>query len=106
MTKTLVTGGSGYFGEVMVRRLLERGDAVSVLDLAENEDRPEGAEVTRGDVRDRDTVRRAMRGVELVHHCVAQVPLAKDHEAFWSVNVDGTRIVLEEALHAGARKVV
>jgi nucleoside-diphosphate-sugar epimerase len=106
MAKTLVTGGSGYFGEVMVKRLLDRGDSVRVLDLAENEDRPEGAEVSKGDVRDRDTVKKAMRGIELVHHCVAQVPLAKNHEAFWSVNVDGTRIVLEEALHAGARKVV
>jgi nucleoside-diphosphate-sugar epimerase len=106
MTKTLVTGGSGYFGEVMVTRLLERGDSVRVLDLVENEDHPKEAEVVRGDVRDREEVRRAMHGVEVVHHCVAQVPLAKDKEKFWSVNVDGTRTVLEEALRAGARKVV
>jgi nucleoside-diphosphate-sugar epimerase len=106
MTKTLVTGGSGYFGEVMVTRLLERGDSVRVLDLVENEDHPKEAEVVRGDVRDREEVRRAMHGIEVVHHCVAQVPLAKDKEKFWSVNVDGTRTVLEEALRAGARKVV
>lgn len=104
--KALVTGGSGYFGEVVVGQLLERGDVVRVLDLVSNEDRPPEVELIRGDVRDRTTVRRALAGVEVVHHNVAQVPLAKDREKFWTVNVDGTRIVLEEALRAGVRKVV
>ncbi len=104
--KTLVTGGSGYFGEVVVQRLLERGDSVRVFDLVDNEDRPKHVELMRGDVRDRAAVRRAMQGVEVVHHNVAQVPLAKNRHEFWSVNVDGTRIVLDEALKAGVRKVV
>ncbi len=104
--KTLVTGGSGYFGEVVVQRLLERGDSVRVFDLVDNEDRPAHVELMRGDVRDRESVRRAMAGVEVVHHNVAQVPLAKNRHEFWSVNVDGTRIVLDEALKAGVRKVV
>src|SRR5688572_2553942 len=103
---TLVTGGSGYFGEVVVRRLLERGDRVRVFDLVDNEDRPKDVEFVRGDVRDRDAVRRALAGVKVVHHNVAQVPLAKDRDKFWSVNVDGAKNVLEEALAAGARKVV
>lgn len=104
--KTLVTGGSGYFGEVVVERCLERGDSVRVFDLVDNEDRPKEVELVRGDVRDRDAVRRALEGVEVVHHNVAQVPLAKNRHEFWSVNVDGTRIVLDEALRAGVRKVV
>jgi nucleoside-diphosphate-sugar epimerase len=104
--KLLVTGGSGYFGEVVVRRAMERGDELRVFDLVDNEDRPSEVEFVRGDVRDPDAVRTAMKGVEIVHHNVAQVPLAKDREKFWSVNVDGTRIVLDEALRAGAKKVV
>ncbi|MBE7482045.1 MAG: NAD-dependent epimerase/dehydratase family protein [Polyangiaceae bacterium] len=104
--RTLVTGGSGYFGEVVVQRLLERGDSVRVFDLVDNEDRPAHVELVRGDVRDRDAVRRALEGVEVVHHNVAQVPLAKNRHEFWSVNVDGTRLVLDEALRAGVRKVV
>ncbi|MBK7579903.1 MAG: NAD-dependent epimerase/dehydratase family protein [Myxococcales bacterium] len=104
--KTLVTGGSGYFGEVVVQRLLERGDSVRVFDRVDNNDRPKHVELVRGDVRDRSAVRRALEGVEVVHHNVAQVPLAKDRDEFWSVNVDGTHIVLEEAVRAGARKVV
>src|SRR5262245_53351050 len=98
---TLVTGGSGYFGETVVRRLLERGDRVRVLDLVDNEDRPSQVEFVRGDVRDPEVVRRAMVGVEVVHHDVAQVPLAKDREKFWSVNVGGTLMVMEAALQAG-----
>lgn len=104
--KTLVTGGSGYFGEVVAKRLLERGDSVRVFDLVDNEDRSKDVELVKGDIRDRDAVRRALEGVEVVHHNVAQVPLAKNRHEFWSVNVDGTRILLDEALRAGARKVI
>lgn len=103
---TLVTGGSGYFGETVVQRLLARGDRVRILDLVENPDKPDGVEIVRGDVRDEAIVRRAFVGVSVVHHNVAQVPLAKDREQFWSVNVEGTRNVLAAALDAGVRKVI
>src|SRR6187549_2378811 len=103
--RVLVTGGSGYLGESVVRKLVERGDAVRVLDLVDNEDRPRDVEFVRADVRDEGAVRAALAGVEVVHHDVAQVPLAKDREMFWTVNVDGTRILLDAALRAGVRKV-
>jgi nucleoside-diphosphate-sugar epimerase len=103
---TLVTGGSGYFGETVVRRLLERGDRVRVFDLVDNEERPSAVDFVRGDVRDPEAVRGAMRGVEIVHHNVAQVPLAKDRAKFWSVNVGGTQTVLEAAQREGLRKVI
>lgn len=104
--RVLVTGGSGYFGEVVVHQLLARGAAVRILDIAANEDRPAQVEFLRGDIRDRDLVRRACEGVEVVHHNVAQVPVAKDRALFWSVNVDGTRNLLEAAARAGVQKVV
>src|ERR1043165_7446082 len=103
---TLVTGGSGYLGETVVKKLCARGDRVRVFDLVDNEDRPADVEFQRGDIRDREAVRRAVAGADIVHHNVAQVPLAKDREKFWSVNVEGTRALLEAALHEGVKKVI
>jgi nucleoside-diphosphate-sugar epimerase len=104
--RTLVTGGSGYLGETVVRKLHERGDVVRVLDLVDNEDRPANVDFVRGDIRDPAAVARALEGVQVVHHDVAQVPLAKDREAFLTVNVDGTRILLDAAHRAGVEKVI
>lgn len=104
--QVLVTGGSGYLGELTTRAAAERGDRVRVLDLVENQDRPGHVEFVRADIRDLRAVERAVQGVEVVHHQVAQVPLAKDRAQFHGVNVDGTRILLECALQAGVRKVV
>ncbi len=103
----LVTGGSGYFGSILVDRALARGDRVRILDLNPPDPRP-GADVEAiaGDVRDLDLVRRASEGADVVLHNVAQVPLAKDRELFWSVNVVGTANVLLAARQAGVGKVV
>jgi nucleoside-diphosphate-sugar epimerase len=104
--RVLVTGGSGYFGEILVQRLRERGDDVGILDIIDNADRSADVWFVNGDVRDRKTVDKAMESVDVVHHNVAQVPLAKNRHEFWSVNVDGTENVLEAARAAGVRKVV
>ena len=104
--RVLVTGGSGYFGEILVRRLRERGDEVRILDRIDNPDRPAEVELVLGDIRDRATVERAVSGVEVVHHNVAQVPLAKNRGEFWSVNAEGTRTLLGASQNAGVRKLV
>jgi nucleoside-diphosphate-sugar epimerase len=103
----LVTGGSGYFGSILVDEALARGDRVRILDLNEPEPRP-GAPVETivGDVRDLSVVRTASEGADIVLHNVAQVPLAKDRHLFWSVNVVGTANVLLAAREAGVAKVV
>jgi nucleoside-diphosphate-sugar epimerase len=107
VTRLLVTGGSGYFGSVLVDRALARDCTVRILDLNPPEPR-EGAdvEVVLGDVRDQTLVRAACEGVDIVHHNVAQVPLARDRDLFWTVNVVGTANVLLGARDAGVAKVV
>jgi nucleoside-diphosphate-sugar epimerase len=102
----LVTGGSGYFGSLLVRLLRERGLPVRIFDLNDADDRPADVELVRGDIRNADAIRRACEGCEVVHHNVAMVPLAKDREAFWSVNVDGTGHLLRASAAAGVRKVI
>lgn len=59
-----------------------------------------------GDIRDRDVVAHAVSGCDLVFNNVAQVPLAKDKNLLQTVNVDGTVLLLEEAIRAGVRKIV
>lgn len=109
--KVLVTGGTGFTGKALARRMLDLGHQVVALDHQEGHKSQElrdwGAELVIGSVTDPDTVRRCMRGVEIVHHVAAafrdlSVPRRRYHE----VNVDGTRIVLDAALAAGVRKFI
>ena len=102
----LVTGGAGYFGTVIVQHLRRREVPVRILDINRPDPVLPGVDVIQGDVRDAAVVRAACEGVDVVHHNVALVPLARDREGFWSVNEGGTRNVLESALAAGVRKVV
>jgi nucleoside-diphosphate-sugar epimerase len=102
----LVTGGSGFLGNLIARRLLDRGERVRVLDIWEDATRPPEIEYVECDIRDRVGVRAAMQGVEVVHHNVALVPLTKSGKKFWEVNVEGTRVAAEEAARAGVRAFI
>jgi nucleoside-diphosphate-sugar epimerase len=102
----LVTGGSGFLGNLIARRLHERGERVKVLDVWEDPTRPPGIEFIRCDIRDREGVGRAMRGVDVVHHNAALVPLTKSGRRFWEVNVEGSRVAAAAAVEAGARAFV
>ena len=106
MTMALVTGGAGYLGGLLVRRLYQLGYSVRIFDLNRPDDIYSGVEAVRGDIRDAAAVTAACRDIEIVFHNVAQVPLAKDKRLFWSVNRDGTRNVLEASAVQGVRKVI
>jgi len=106
VSTVLVTGGSGYFGSLLVERLLDAGHRVRVFDLNDVDDRPRGVEFVAGDIRDAPVVRDAVDGVDVVMHNVAQVPLARDLHELRSVNVDGTRRLLEASADAGVAKVI
>ena len=106
MTRSVVTGGNGYFGQLLVDRLVARGDDVVVFDIdVTGAERP-GVAVYRGDIRDGAAVRAAVDGADRVFHNVAQVPLAKDHDLLRTVNVDGTQRLVEACADAGVAKVV
>jgi nucleoside-diphosphate-sugar epimerase len=102
----LITGGSGYFGSLLRDRLRAAGQAVRVLDIHDTPDRPSTVAFVQGDIRDPDAVAAACADCEVIYHCVAQVPLAKERALFHSVNVEGTANLLRAAKNAGARKVV
>lgn len=104
--RVLVTGGSGYFGSFVCEQLVARGDQVRSFDLVELDIPSRNIETTLGDIRDIHALNQVMRGVEIVHHNVAQVPIAKDRSLFESVNIQGTKNVLEAALRHHVKKVI
>lgn len=111
MARTVViTGGSGYFGTILADLALAQGDRVRIFDLNPPELRDasvrDRVDHVAGDVRDLPALRDALDGADVVLNNVAQVPLAKDRELFWSVNVTGTANVLLAARDQGVAKVV
>jgi len=106
MTVSLVTGGSGYFGSLLVERLRSQGHTVQVFDLVDTDDRPDDVIFFPGDIRRAEDLRPALLGVDVVYNNVAQVPLARDSNLLYSVNVNGTQILLDLCLELGISKVV
>jgi len=97
--KVLVTGGSGFLGINLIRYLRHQGVTdITVLDLVEF-DYPEKDEVNfiRGDIRNADDVRNAMKNIDWVIHTAAALPLYTKEEIF-STDIEGTRLLLQEAL--------
>ncbi|MFL5830181.1 MAG: NAD-dependent epimerase/dehydratase family protein [Solirubrobacteraceae bacterium] len=109
MTTTLVTGATGFIGSHVTKLLVMRGDEVRVTVRQGSSERALAdlpVAKVRADVRDRRAVRRAMRGIERVFHLAGTTSLTMPRERIFALNVEGTRIVLEEALRADVERVV
>ena len=105
----LVTGATGLVGNNVARLLLARGDRVRVLTRATSDPRPLAdldVEIAQGDVRDADSVERAVRGVDRVVHAAAYVHIGWTQlDLSRAINVAGTANVAASARRAGARLV-
>lgn len=106
MIRSLVTGGSGYFGDLLTRKLLARGYSVRIFDINLPTDTSPGTEVIQADIRDADAVLSACEGIDIVFHNAAEVDLTKTKESFWSVNCDGTKNLLESCARRAVKKVI
>jgi len=110
--KILVTGGAGFIGAHLVAAALAAGDEVVALDNMRRGVRaklPDEAQFVEGDIRDRDTVALAMRGVQRVYHLAAQsnvLGAVTDTDYSFTSNVVGTYNVLVAARDAGVERVV
>jgi nucleoside-diphosphate-sugar epimerase len=109
--RILVTGGTGFTGSHLVRRLLDRGHEVSVLDnqkgLFFDELKERGARIELGTVTDRELVDRQLKDCELVYHVAAAFrQLNVPDRYYWDVNVEGTRHLVDAAYRAKVRRFV
>lgn len=118
----LITGGAGFIGLHVARRILKAGGRVKLLDnfspqVHSVETLPAdvlgSAELVKGDVRDRDVVRQALMGVDGVIHLAAETGTGQsmyEIERYFSVNVQGTAILLDllqnDSCGANVRSVV
>jgi UDP-glucose 4-epimerase len=109
MQEVLITGGSGFFGGVLKRRLLADGFRCTNLDLVSDPDRNENLESIQGDLRDKDLLANvfAAHKFAAVFHCAAMLAHgAMDEQLLWSSNVDGTRNVAEACRRFGVPTLV
>ena len=114
MRNALVTGGAGFIGSNLARRLLEMGVSVRVLDnmstgRVENVSEVPEIEIIDGDVRDPETLDRAVKGVDVIFHQAAlpSVPRSiNDPLASHEANATGTLQVLLAAQRASVPRVV
>lgn len=108
--KCLVTGASGFVGGAVVRALAAAGRDIRVLVRPTNDLRHLGPikfEQAYGDLRDRDSLRRALDGCSHLYHAAAHYALwARDPSVFYDVNVAGTKALLDAAREAGIQRIV
>jgi nucleoside-diphosphate-sugar epimerase len=103
-----ITGGAGFLGLHLARRLLADGHEVRTLDLAPLDD-PElerDVEEIHGDVRDPADAARVAGRADVLVHAAAALPIQASRESIRSVNVDGAAVTLAAALEAGVKRAV
>ncbi|CAG0966271.1 Aurachin B dehydrogenase [Anaerolineales bacterium] len=106
----LVTGATGHVGNVLVRKLLERGEKVRAMILpGECRESISGLEVEKfeGDVLDMDSVFESMRGIRGVFHLAGIISIMPGaNPSVRKVNVEGTKNVLRAAMERGIKKLI
>ena len=118
--KIFVTGATGFVGTWLVQKLLARGEEVRALSRRPNPPSPPGfdfpdgdplwhanVEIFQGDISDRESLRRGIRGCNRVFHLAAYAKnWAPDPKTFWDMNVEGMRNVFAAAAAANVDRVV
>jgi len=106
-SKILITGGAGFLGYHLTKRLLKNAHQISIIDIDDSnrKDYPPEVDFYKGDVRDLSFLEKITEDVEIIIHAAAALPLWSKKDIF-TTNVDGTRNVLETAKKHGIKRVI
>ncbi len=116
MKTVLVTGGCGFIGRYLTNELLENGYTVRILDSLIDQvhsgvalDTPDSVELIKADIRDKEAVARALRGVDGVFHLAAEVGVGQsmyEIARYVGVNDLGTGVLLEAMIDHPVKRIV
>ena len=105
--KYLITGGAGFLGINLVRYLHSRGHEITSLDIVpfDYRDMNDKIKIISGDIRDKQKVKEAVAGQDIVVHTAAALPLYKP-EDIYSTDIDGTRNLIEESYDQKVKRFI
>ncbi len=104
--RVLVTGGGGFLGGALAKRLSEKGYFVSALGRKKIYSLPSGIRTFQCDLKDKISTVNACKGVDTVFHAAAIPGVWGDPKDFYHSNVEGTRNVLEGCFLAGVKRLI
>ncbi len=107
MAKLVVTGGAGFLGYHICNRLKDKFDEILVIDIDKfnPEEYPQNTKYLKLDIRDYENLKQAIKGYEQIVHAAAALPLWPPKDIY-TVNIDGTKNVLESAIANNIKRVV
>jgi len=105
--KILVTGGSGFLGINLIRYLINKKHSITTIDLIDFDyiDVKNKVIEVKGDIRDRETIEKAICGIDVVIHAAAALPLYSKEEIF-STDVEGTKLLLKIAYENNVKRFI
>ena len=114
VSRNLITGGLGFYGSYLARRLTEKGEEVVIFDLAAGSrfirDIKDKLKVVQGDLKDRAQVMAAVgdNGIDCIYHLAALMPPKSEQDlaAAFELNVGGTVHILEAARQLNVGSVI
>ena len=105
--KVLVTGGGGFLGGAIVRRLAERGGPVRSFSRSAYPELADlGVEQIQGDIADPRAVKKACEGIQLVFHTAALPGVWGDYDRFFRINTLGTRNLIQACRETGVARLI
>lgn len=104
----LITGGTGFLGCHLARQFLKDNFQVFLYDIANLDAKDLVGKVTtiQGDIRDYEFLKKTLKGIDYVVHTAAALPIQRDKKTIFSVNIDGTKTILQASLDNKIKKII